>query len=130
MKKYDNFCAALANMKEIYNYEPPYNPVEMTGLVGLFEICFEQGWKMLKEILGEQGYAEAATGSPKQILKLAYSVGMIRDEAAWLAALAARNNVSHSYNENIALTIIASAKDTYYHMFCDLKNEIEARWIN
>ena len=27
MKKYENFCAALNNMKEIYKYEPPYNTV-------------------------------------------------------------------------------------------------------
>jgi hypothetical protein len=24
MKKYENFCAALENMKEIYKYEEPY----------------------------------------------------------------------------------------------------------
>ena len=51
MKKYENFCLALANLKEIYNYNEPYNNVVLTGLVGLYEICFEQSWKMMKEIL-------------------------------------------------------------------------------
>ena len=51
MKKYENFCAALKNMKEIYKYNPPYDNVVLTGLVGLYEICFEQSWKMMKEIL-------------------------------------------------------------------------------
>ena len=41
MKKHENFCAALKNLKEIYNYEQPYDSVVLTGLVGLFEICFE-----------------------------------------------------------------------------------------
>lgn len=27
MKKYDNFCASLLNMKEIYNYEEPFDAV-------------------------------------------------------------------------------------------------------
>ena len=36
MKKYDNFRAALTNMKEIYNYEEPYDTVVLTGLVGLY----------------------------------------------------------------------------------------------
>ena len=51
MKKYENFCASLKNMKEIYDYDEPYNTVVLTGLVGLYEICFEQSWKMMKEIL-------------------------------------------------------------------------------
>lgn len=51
MRKYENFCNALSNMKDIYNYEEPYDNVVITGLVGLYEICFEQSWKMMKEIL-------------------------------------------------------------------------------
>lgn len=51
MKKYENFCVSLENMKDIYNYEEPYDNVVLTGLVGLYEITFEQSWKMMKEIL-------------------------------------------------------------------------------
>ena len=50
MRKYENFCNSLSNMKDIYNYEEPYDNVVITGLVGLYEICFEQSWKMMKEI--------------------------------------------------------------------------------
>ena len=51
MKKYENFCVSLENMKDIYNYEEPYDNVVLTGLVGLYEITFEQSWKMMKEIM-------------------------------------------------------------------------------
>ena len=86
MKKYENFCASLKNMKEIYDYDEPYNTVVLTGLVGLYEICFEQSWKMMKEILEIHGYEEGATGSPKIILRTAYRAGMIKNEDAWLIA--------------------------------------------
>ena len=119
----------LSNMKDIYNYEEPYDNVVITGLVGLYEICFEQSWKMMKEILEIHGYAEGATGSPKIILKTAYKAGMIRDEEQWLRALQARNNVTHSYNQKIALGIIADAKEEFYQMFCELKTEIEENWL-
>ena len=33
MKKYENFCAALSNMKEMYRYKEPYDNVVLTGLV-------------------------------------------------------------------------------------------------
>ena len=129
MKKYENFCSSLGNMKDIYNYEEPYDNVVLTGLVGLYEITFEQSWKMMKEILQNHGYEEGATGSPKIILKTAYKAGMIKDEELWLRALQARNNVTHSYNQKIALGIVAEAKADYYDMFTKLKTEIESNWI-
>lgn len=129
MRKYENFCAALENMKEIYNYQPPYDTVVLTGLVGLYEICFEQSWKMMKEVLEDHGFEEGATGSPKIILKTAYQANMIRDENLWLRALQERNNVTHSYNQNIALSIVTKAKDEFYEMFCELKKEVETNWL-
>ncbi len=129
MKKYENFCASLKNMKEIYNYMEPYDNVVLTGLVGLYEICFEQSWKMMKEILELHGYEEGATGSPKIILKTAYKAGMIKDEELWLQGLQARNNVTRSYNQNIALGIVKNAKGKFYDMFIELKREIEENWI-
>ena len=130
MKKYDNFCSTLSNMKQIYKYTEPYDDtVILTGLVGLYEICFEQSWKMMKEILSMHGYEAGATGSPKMILKTAYQAGMIKDEEVWLRALQECNNVAHSYNEDIALEIVSQTKESFYTMFCDLKNEIDANWL-
>lgn len=85
MKKYENFCSALCNMKEIYKYDPPYDTVILTG--------------------------------------------MIKDEELWLRALQERNNVAHSYNERIALGIVMQAKESFYDMFCQLKNEIDKNWL-
>lgn len=129
MKKYENFCASLENMKDIYNYEEPYDNVVLTGLVGLYEITFEQSWKMMKEILEIHGFAEGATGSPKMILRTAYKAGMIKDEELWLSALQERNNVTHSYNRKIAMGIITQLKQKFYKMFCELKEEIDRNWI-
>ena len=80
MKKFDNLQAAIHNLKDIYSDQEPYGNVEMTGMVGLYEICFEQAWKAMKEILTYHGYTEAATGSPRPVLKTAYKEGMIADE--------------------------------------------------
>ena len=76
----------------------------------------------MKEILEIHGFAEGATDSPKMILKTAYKAGMIKDEELWLSALQERNNVIHSYNRKIA-------KQKFYKMFCELKEEIDRNWI-
>ena len=129
MKKYENFCNAFLNLKDIYDYNQPYTNVEMSGLVALYEICFEQAWKAMKEILEQQGFAEEKTGSPRIVLKTAYSAGMIGDEDLWMAALNARNNVAHSYNKEIALDIIKQTKEQFYKMFEALKVELETNWV-
>lgn len=129
MKKYENFVRSLKKLKDIYQYEPPYGNVEMTGMVGLFEVCFEQAWKAMKEILENNGFTEGKTGSPKMILKTAYQAGMIQNEEVWLEALISRNNVRHSYNEMIALDIIERTKKDYYDMFQELKSELEEKWL-
>lgn len=128
MKKVDNFNKALQNLKEIYSYEEPYDSVVITGLVGLFEICFEQSWKAMKEILAVNGVSGSQIGSPRQILKSAYQFGLIKDEELWLDALVSRNNVAHAYNQAIAKDIIDKTKSKYYNMFADLKAEIESNW--
>ena len=128
MKKFENYSVALKNLEEIFAYHEPYGNVVLTGLVGLFEICFEQSWKAMKEILEFNGVPEGQTGSPRQILKSAYQAGMIKNEDIWLEALRSRNNVAHAYNYAVAMDIVRDTKDKYYQMFCDLKQEIEKSW--
>lgn len=94
MKEYERFCKSLNTMKEIYDYQEPYDNVITTGIVCIYRITFEQSWKMMKEILENHGYEEGAAGSPKIISKTAYKAGMIKDEKLWLRALQARNNIT------------------------------------
>lgn len=129
MKEYENFCLACRNFEEYIVMEPPYTVVIQTGLVGLFKIAFEQSWKMIKEILEYNEYSGSSTGSPRTILKTAYQAGMINDETVWLKALAARNNVTHSYNKEIAMAIIMESKQFYVKMFAELKETVEKDWL-
>lgn len=129
MKKFENFCRALDNLAQGSRYEPPYDTVVLTGLVALFEVCFEQAWKAMKDILERHGYAESATGSPRMVLRLAYQAGMIDDQDAWLSALADRNNVTHAYNQVLALDIVQRTRDTYLTMFQTLKASLEQNWL-
>ena len=130
MKKYENFLSAFHNLKDVHDYEEPYGNVELTGLVGMYGVCFELSWKVMKEILEKSGFEEGKTGSPRQIMKTAYQADLIQDEDLWLAALVSRNNVSHSYNKDIALDIIRDTKEKYYEMFRKLVEQIETNWID
>lgn len=129
MKKYENFCKALANLQVGLELEEPFSIVEQTGIVGLFEICFEQSWKLMKELLEEHGRFENKIGSPRAIIKIAYQCDMISDEELWLDLLEARNVLAHTYSDDQALSVIRELKSDYVRAFEELKSEVEERWI-
>lgn len=128
MRRFEDFCRALTNLQQIRGKEPPYDTITQTGMVSLFEICFEQAWKAMKEALELGGFSDQKTGSPRMVIKQAYQAGMIADETAWLAALVARNNVAHTYNDAMALSLIREAQATYLPLFEQLKSELEKGW--
>lgn len=101
--KYDNFCKALSNLQEISKLQEPYTIVEQTGIVRLFEICFEQAWKLMKETLENHGRFEDKIGSPKAIIKIAYQCKMIENQEEWLELLESRNILAHTYSDEQSL---------------------------
>lgn len=128
MKKYENFCRALNNLKEGAKLQEPYSVVEQAGIAGLFEICFEQSWKLMKETLEQHGRFDVKIGSPRSIIKTAYQCGMINDSEVWLDILASRNLFSHTYSEKESIEIIRKINAEYLPVFEELKKEIEDRW--
>ena len=129
MKKYENFCRALDNLKEGAQMPEPYSVVIRTGIVALFEICFEQSWKLMKEILEYHGRTERKTGSPREIIKIAYQCGIISDHDEWLSLLETRNILSHTYSDEDSLTAIKLIKDIYVSLFDDMKKTIDIDWL-
>ena len=130
MKKFENFCKALRNLEDIHKYAPPYDNVVLTGLVSLYQICFEQAWKAMKECMENEGVNTAATGSPRSIIKEAYRLHMIDDETAWLHAMQACNLAAYAYNEQTAREIVESTRTEYLPLFHQLKASIEKNWIH
>lgn len=129
MKKYANYCRALANLHEGAQLEAPYTVVEQAGIVGLFELCFEQAWKLMKEVLERHGRFEEKIGSPRAIIKLAYQCGMIDHGDGWLELLEARNFLAHTYSDEQALAVIGKVRSEYLALFEALKAELETNWL-
>ena len=84
MKKLDNFSNCLAILKDADFKLAGTNDIYRTGIIGQFNLTFELSWKALQETMKLHGVAEAATGSPREILQLGYKIGFINDSAVWL----------------------------------------------
>lgn len=127
-RKLENFSKSLRNLENSTSYQPPFDVVTEAGLVSLFQICMEQSWKAMKYALGQHGFSEAQTGSPRKVVKCAYAAGMINDEEGWLDALESRNLMSHAYDDSVALSIISKTREKYISIFRELERELRENW--
>ena len=124
MKKLDNFTNCLAILANADFKMAETNDIYRTGIIGQFNLTFELAWKALQEIMRMHSVAEAATGSPREILQLAYKVGFINDPEIWLLMLKKRNTSVHIYNEAEVDEMIVLIRDSFIPAFTVLKDTL------
>ena len=124
MKKLDNFTNCLAILANADFKMAETNDIYRTGIIGQFNLTFELAWKALQEIMRMHSVAEAATGSPREILQLAYKVGFINDPEIWLLMLKKRNTSVHIYNEDEVDEMIVLIRDSFIPAFTVLKDTL------
>lgn len=127
MRKYDNYVSHLAVLKKA-NEQPLDNEFIISGIKDKFCLQFELSWKLLKELLRYEGRAEAATGSPRDIIKAAYSIYPFMDEDVWLNMLRDRNTSTHIYDGEEAERLVRRVIESYIPAFEDMQRQIETRY--
>lgn len=128
MKKYENFIKTLTNLQKVRQKEIEADDIlSIAGMTNLFTQCFEQSWRAMKEYLAAEGWSAAESGSPRQIIKTAFEAGLITDEDGWLQALQTRNLEAHTYNEEVAFSIIKDTKEIFIPLFEDLAKTLSER---
>ena len=136
MKKLDNFTNCLAILANADFKMAETNDIYRTGIIGQFNLTFELAWKALQEMMRMHSVAEADTGSPREILQLAYKVGFINDPEIWLLMLKKRNTSVYIYNEDEVDEMILLIRDSFIPAFTVLKDtlvkkleEVESDWV-
>ena len=90
------------------------------GILHRFEFTFELAWKTMKDYLEYEGII-AKTGSPREVIKEAFSSGLIENGEDWIDMMLARNSLSHLYDEETSRKIYDDIKNIY---FKEIKNLI------
>ena len=136
MKKLDNFINCLAVLANADFKMAETNDIYRTGIIGQFNLSFELAWKALQEIMRIHGIEETSTGSPREILQLAYKIGFISDSEVWLLMLKKRSTSVYIYNEDEVDEMILLIRDSFIPTFTTLKdtlvkklNEAESSWM-
>ena len=127
MKKFENFKSNLMVLSKA-NKEDLTNEFIISGIIDKFFIQFELAWKVLKELLRYEGNSVANTGSPREIIKAAYSIYEFIDEKVWVSMLKERNNMTHIYDGNAAKELVGKIINEYIPTFCLMQKEIENKY--
>lgn len=127
MKKYDNYRTHL-RVLERADQEKLDNEFIISGIIDKFSIQFELGWKMMKELLAYEGSSAAATGSPRSIIKEAYTVYPFFDGDIWLDMLKDRNDMAHIYDGSAARELVGRILKEYIPQFVELEMRLNEKY--
>ena len=121
-QRFQNFEKAFIFFREAVEKED-YTPIETSGLVQVFEFTFELGWKTIKDFLSEQGIV---TQFPREVIKEGFRTRIISDGHAWIHMLEKRNELSHTFNEEVAKIAVKIIRDNYYKAIEQVYNYLKS----
>ncbi len=124
MAKYDNFKSQLNVLHQAPKKDLSDEFIQ-NGLIAKFSLQFELSWKLLQKVLQYDGRIESVSGSPRTIIKAAYSSYDFIDEDKWLSMLDARNEVLHIYNAEMASRLVDTIISEYIPVFDALLTSLE-----
>lgn len=123
-EKYSKLVIAVNRLSDaIIDYDKYHIDSVRDGVIQRFEFCTELAWKTIREYLIDQGYSDI--NSPKNVLKTAFSDGLISNEQGWLEVLESRNMTSHVYDESTAENIFNSIRNVYINLFSQLIEKLK-----
>ncbi len=86
--------------------------VVRAGVIQNFEIAYEQSWKMMKRWLEDNVGATYVDGvTRRELFRLAAEHRLITDVDRWMEYHGARNQTSHTYNEETAQRVFEEANE-------------------
>jgi nucleotidyltransferase substrate binding protein (TIGR01987 family) len=120
-QRFDNFQRALHQLTLAMDLKAqrPLTDLEQQGLIQGFEFTHELAWNVLKDYLEMEGI-QGLVGS-RSAAREAFKRGLVRDGEVWMDMIEKRNLSSHTYNQTVANTLVASISDRYYLAFCELQ---------
>ena len=123
-QRFDNYQRALhqLTLAAELSRQRPLSDLEKQGIIQGFEFVHELAWNVLKDFLEYEGI-QGIVGS-RGAVREAFKRGLIEDGETWMDMIEKRNLSSHTYNLEIALTLVNAILNAYYPAFLALQDEM------
>lgn len=117
---FQHYEAILKSFKQALDAELDEKGFVRDSVIQRFEICVEQSWKILRRYLKIVHSKDEF--STREIFRLAQRYDIIDNAITWIEYLDARNETSHTYNEDIAIQVYEKAT----HLYADAEQLLKA----
>ena len=126
-QRFSNFLRAFQTLTEAVELSQTraLTPLEQQGLIQGFKFTHELAWNVLKDYLTYQGISDLV-GS-RDASRSAFKNALIQDGDVWMKMIEARNQTSHTYNIEIAQTIVQSICQSLYPVFQAFAEQFKTR---
>lgn len=123
-ERIENFNKAFQIFQDIIaSYrEDKLNVIFHMALVQSFEVCFELGWKVLKDYLNINGISVQL---PRQVIKEAFNKEVIQNGQIWIDMLKDRNATNHEYNMDKVDKVLEKISTEYFEELCRFREQIK-----
>lgn len=113
-QRFDNYTRALEQLTFAVRLlqQRPLSDLEKQGLIQGFEFTHELAWNVLKDYLEYEGI-QGLVGS-RSTVREAFKRGLISDGEVWMDMIEKRNLSSHTYNPEVAATLVSAIRDFYH----------------
>lgn len=128
IQRFSSYTKAFIQLKDAIELSStrPLSKLEQQGLIQAFEYTHELAWKTMKDFLEDRG--NSSLYGSKDVTRAAFKLGLIENGEVWMDMIKSRNQTSHTYNEENAISIIEDILNNYFPNFCLLDekfNEIK-----
>ncbi len=121
-QRYNNFIKAYRQLKEANDRFAELSVLEKEGMIQRFEYTFELSWKTLKDYLESRG---VQVQFPRDVIKEAFSAGIVHDGEIWMDMLDNRNLMFHTYQEEIFREVVDNVHSKYFPAITRLIDYLE-----
>ena len=127
----DNFNRAYLLLREAIDAlsERQLTQLEREGIIQRFEYTWELAWKTISDFLAFEGI-QVTPITPRSVIRAAFEAGVIQQGEVWMAALDARNKMSHTYNFRVFEEVIAQVQQRFLKLFDVLYEQMNAKALD
>ena len=109
-----NLNGLLWELDQAYDKPVFEDTYVLSGLLSKFKLAFDLSWKLMKDVLVQRyGIVDWPKGSPREAIEQAAYNGIIEDDARWNEMRLMRNELSHNYNAEFAMTCARTVLDEW-----------------
>lgn len=130
-QKLDSYTKALNRLAEVVNESKKreLNGFELGSVVQRFEFTHEVAWKLMLSYCKFVSPEEQTLGS-KDSTRWAFHAGLLENGEVWMDMIWARNTTLHTYDGDVAESIIAKIVDVFYPEMIKFHDVMEKRRTN